>query len=375
MTARSRLVSSCVLATCLALVSCSGDSGPKPADAGVPDASNQPVVGGKLGAAIASAAAAGTGSAKAKSADPNEPPESGIFAEGEADKRQPRGGPPKVDVLSDGVEPRVQLANKLDAAETKTSVTVGMRMGQGVRLPTVTFELSIKPEKAKGDKAAEEKDAAGPAHVAATVTGVSVSPSQPVPKEMGDAIAKLKGTVLRWDQTAEGVVTAQATELPKDAGEGLELIVDSLADTVGTMIAPVPSKPVGKDAYWIVGDRAKTAVGVDVVRFRVFKVMGIENGQVTLSVDVRQYAADKTLKLDGGGGQKQEMVMELFDSQGKGTLVWKAESFVPVRGDVKVGLGARLAGGPPGGRGGPVVQTELTGAIAPPASATPDKKP
>lgn len=373
---RLRFATSCLLAGCLALTSCGQDgSGQKPADAGVPDASKEPIVGGKLGAAIASAAAASSATAKAKAGDEGAPPETGIFAPGEADKRQPRDAAPKLELLGEGADPKVQLALKLDAPEQKTTVTIGMRMGQGMRLPTVEFALSIKPEKGKGEKP-KDPAAPEPLRVAATVTGTSLPGSQNIPKELGDAIGKLKGTVVRWDLTAAGAAQNHAVTLPKDAGEGLELVVDALVDVLSGMTAPLPAKPVGKDAYWMVGDRSKTAVGLDVVRYRVFKVQSIEGDAVTMSVDIRQYAADGKLKIDTAPGQKSEMPMEAFDSAGKGTVVWKADGFLPVRGDVTEAVRAKISAG---GRGSAMVQTELTGqlggGVAPAAPAAPAQPP
>jgi hypothetical protein len=367
----------CLLASCLVLPACgSGDSGSKPTDAGVPDAPNQPMVGGRLGAAIASAAAASSASAKskAKGADGDQPPESGVFGPGEADKRQPKGAPPKIDMLGEGTDPKAQLALKPDGPEQKTTITVGMRLGQAVRLPSVEWALSIKPEKAKGDKPAEGA-APAPLRIAATVTGVSMPPQNGSPKELSDKIAKLKGAVVRWDFAPNGAATNHAVELPKDSGEGLELVVDALVETLSLMSAPLPSKPVGKDAFWIVADRGKTAIGLEVVRYRVFKVQSIENDTVTFAVELRQYAADQKLMVPDEQGKKSDMALEAFESQGKATVVWKADAFVAVRGDVSERVGAKLAGGPRGSG----VATELTSTVgAAPTSApasAPAKKP
>lgn len=369
---RARFVPSCLLALTFALTACgSGDSGPKPADAGAPAVPSGPVVGGKLGAAIASAAAAGTAAPKAKSTSGDEPPENGIFTPEEAEKRQPKDAAPKLDVLGDGAEPRTALALKLDGSEQKTTLTIGMRMGQGMRLPTVEFALSIKPEKATGDPPKEGAPPA-PTRVAATVTGTSLPGSQPLPKELTESIAKLKGMVVRWDLSADGVWRNSAVELPKDAGAGLELVIDALVDMLSALTAPLPSKPVGKDAYWIVSDRARAAVGLDVLRYRVFRVQAIEGDRVTLSVEIRQYAADAKLKLDGGAGEKADMPMEQFDSSGKGTIVWTAGTYLPAGGEISEAVRARVAAG---GNRAAMVQTELSGrlggaAAAPAASAT-----
>src|SRR5262249_24090407 len=161
---------------------------------------------------------------------------------------------------------------------------VSLRMGQN-RLPPVDFALAIKPEKKAKDAPAD-----APTKIAATVTAATLPSTAGIPKELIDEIGKLKGTVIRWDLTAAGAASSFAVELPKGAGEDVGLVIDSLIDTMSMMMVPLPAKPVGKDAYWIVADRAKSAVGLELLRYRVFKVLKIEGDAVTLSIDIRQYS-------------------------------------------------------------------------------------
>ena len=388
-----RFAGSLVLVASIAALGCGPDKDTgKPLDAGAPDAATQPIVGGKLGAALASAAAAANSSAPAKGAAKGDdaPPENGIFGPGDADRRQAKDAPPKIEVISEGAEPRISFATKLDAPEQKVTVNVGIRINQG-RLPGIDFALSIKPDKAKADKPKDGAAAApatatppGSVRFAATVAGTSVPPAAGIPKDFADAVAKLKGAVVRYDLSPTGAATNFSMEVPKDAGEGLEIVLDALVDAISMFTVPLPAKPIGKDGYWIASDRARTAAGIEVVRYRVFKIVGADDTGVTLSVDIRQYSADQKLKLDTGTGQKNEMGMDAFDSQGKGTVVWKTDTFLPARGDFSERVAARIAlpqgAQQPGGRA-PVVQTEVTGAVgggapaAPASSAAPEKKP
>lgn len=357
----------CLLAAPLALLSCGPDNTSKPADAGVPDAPQGPIVGGRLGAAIASAAAASSSSAAAKQKSAGDaPPENGVFAAGEADKRQPKDAPPKIDLLSEGEGTKVQLANKADLPEQKSSVTVSVRVGQQ-RTPSIDFALSIKPEKSKEKPKEPPSGAAPPVRMAATVTGATLPSMQGVAKEAADQIAKLKGTVIRYDFAAGGIASNYAVELPKGAGEGLDLVLDALVDALGLMTVVLPPKPVGVGAYWIVGDRGRSAVGItpggiNVVRYRVFKVQKIEGEVVTLALDLRQYAADQSVKVDNGG-QKADLGLEAFDSQGKGTVVWSPSATLPLSGELSphVTMGLAAPGAPPGR--GPRVQVELAAKI------------
>jgi hypothetical protein len=360
----------CLVAAPLALLSCGPDNTSQSADAGVPDAPQGPIVGGKLGAAIASAAAASSASAAAKQKQAgDQPPENGVFAPGEADKRQPKDAPPKIDVLSDGEGTKVQLASKIDPPEQKATVSVSMRAGPQ-RTPGIEFALSIKPEKSKDkpkDANKAPEGAAPPARMAATVTGATVPSMQGVSKELADTIGKLKGTVIRYDFTTSGVASNYAVEVAKGADE-LAPLLDALLDTLGQVTVVLPPKPVGVGAYWIVADRGKSATmglvkgGLNVVRYRVFKVQKIENDVVTLSVDLRQYAADQNVSIDNGG-QKADLGLEAFDSQGKGTVVWAPNGTLPVSGDVSshVALGLAAPGAPPGR--GPRIQVDMSSKV------------
>lgn len=377
MTHAPRLVRSCLLAASLALAACGSDNPPKAPDAGAPETGKEPVVGGKLGAAIASAAAQSTAApVKAKAQDSDQPPENGIFPPGEAEKRQPKDAPPKIEVMSDGDGPKVQLAYKLDATEVKTTITAGLRMGQG-RLPSIDFALSIKPDKPKdkaGDKAADkpkDKPAEAPGgavHLVATVTGATLPASQGAPKDAVDEIAKLKGATIKYDLTAVGQTSNFVIEVPKGAQEGLRPVLEALANAMSLFTVALPPKPVGLGAYWIAADRAKGDAGLDVLRFRVFKILKMEGEVVTFSMDVRQYSADQKVKIQDQSGE-QELVLNAFESKGTGAVVWKADAFLSQKGDATQDMSARVTppGQPPAQPGqrpqGLMLQSQITASL------------
>lgn len=381
-----RFVRWCLVAASLATVSCGSDDKPKSPDAGAPEQGKEPVVGGKLGAVIASAAAQGTAAATAtaKSAQQgNQPPETGVFAPGEADKHQGKDAPPKVDLMSEGEGNKVQLAYKLDVAEVKTTIQTSLRMGQA-RLPPLDLGLSIKPEKDAKDKDAKDKpkDAAGVVHLVATITSATLANAQGAPKDAVDEIAKLKGATVKYDLAANGGTSHFVVELPKGAKEGLRAIVESLASAIGLLTVPLPAKPVGLGAYWIAAERAVGDVGLDVVRFRVFKVLKIEGETVTLSMDTRQYSADQVVKLEDDTG-KQELALNAFESKGAGSLLWKADGLIAQKGDFTQDMQARVTPpgqppqqGPQGQRGGLMLQSQLQAAVGGGMSTgAPAKKP
>ena len=184
-----------------------------------------------------------------------------------------------------------------------------------------------------------------------------------IPKDLGDQLAKLKGSEIRYLLSPQGVISESAITLAKGADANLELIVRQLVEAVGLLTPPLPSKPVGVGAYWMATDRLTSAV-VDVVRYRVFRVEKIEKDRATLNLEVRQYVAKS--EVDAGGGQKLSAVQ--FDSLGKGKVDWTAAGLMPARGEgqVRMILDGKVATGQQGR-----LQTEFQVKVA---AAEPDRK-
>ena len=337
-----------------ALFASAGCEKEKPAavaeDAGAGDnRPNKAQLSGKFGAAVAAAASGQAPSAAAASAA-NGPPESGIFAPGAADVTQPPAAPPKVELINDGAEPRFQLAYAPSGDEQRIVIQVSARLGQGGGLPNIDFALSMKTDKAG----------------LTTATVVSATPGKEIaaqlPKDFAAAVGKLKGTEIRFTLGPDGVMSAPAFTLSKDADAGLEIAVRGLIEAMTLMEAPLPKKPVGAGGYWMVTDRSST-FGIEVVRYRVFKVQKVEKDHGTFAVDVRQYAVKGTNDLGG-----QQATFEHFESSGKGNTEWAPSAFFTpgselnqrMRGQINTGKAGQMA----------MLQTELTGATAP---ATDDK--
>ncbi|MFS8070453.1 MAG: hypothetical protein ACMG6S_29160 [Byssovorax sp.] len=345
------------------LSGCNDDKTTTVTDAGVDDAgSTKALLGGKLGAAVA--AAPGDG-----------PPEAGFFPPGGADKAQPPGAPPKVDVLDEGAEPRVLLATA-PPSEQQAQVLASYRMGQQ-GLPPFAFSLAIKSAKGKDEKV----DA--PQIVAKVIAIEIPGLGGKLPKEVAEGLEKLKkgleklkGSEVRYRLTSDGAMLDMSTSIPKDKDKApnpevdpmLDIAMRGLLEAMTLTTVPLPTKPVGVGGYWIATDRG-TSFGIDVVRYRVFKVQKIEKGQATLTVDTRQYAVKNEIEL-GAIAQNQKIAAEHFDSQGKGTINWVSSQILPPTSDVSQRTTVMI-GGPPGQpKGG--IQVEFVGKTSVPEKT--DKK-
>ncbi|MEP7125000.1 MAG: hypothetical protein ABJE95_28985, partial [Byssovorax sp.] len=188
---------------------CKDDKTTAADDAGVEDAGRKPVLDGKLGAAVAAAESSARPST-ATSAPGDGPPEAGFFPPGGADKAQPPGAPAKVEVLSDGAEPRVALTQALPA-EQQARVLAGYRMGPQQQLPAFDFNLAIKTDRPKGK---DEKVDSIP--VVAKIVSVQIpGAAGKLPKELTDGLDQLKGGEIRYSLTADGAMLGLTTSIPK----------------------------------------------------------------------------------------------------------------------------------------------------------------
>lgn len=344
------------------------------ADAGAPDSGpSQPLLDGKLGEAVAAAEATASArdtAPKKGGGDLDGPPEKGIFEPDAAAKAHPVGAPPKVEMLGEGAEPRASLAAKIEPGATrKVVLTLGLRAQAPIDVALgVTFKVD-KPKdekkagadakKAAGDapkKAGEEASAHSGQLVVGKVTSVNASSRGASTDELSKIFEKMSGSQIRFLEQPDGSANGFSHELAKGADPGLDSALQALEEAMSIMIAPLPSKPVGVGGYWMVTDRARTA-GIEVVRYRVYRVTKIEGSQVSLSMELRQYSTEASMPMPGGQKDAGALTLERFESRGKGDVTWGPGTFLPSTGDVSSQLqGLIIPPGQPNQRG--QVQTE-----------------
>jgi hypothetical protein len=344
------------------------------ADAGAQDTGPaQPVIGGKLGAAVAAAASGGAPSPSAQAVESSgAPPESGVFTPAGAAAALPRDRSHTIEVISDGGEPRVKLAAPIDVkGERRLSATLGLRMGGPQGLPNLDLGLRLKADKPK-EGAAKAADAGASAlTITARVTSAtlaSMSLGGP-PRELSDLIGALKGSSIRYELSPENRASGFRFELAKGVDPGLQPLLEALGEGIGLLTPPLPDKPVGAGAYWMVTDRASASgARLPVLRYRVYKLEKLEGSTASITMDTRQYADGPDMKLPGGG-REMTLTIDRLDSSGKGSIRWSAGAFAPLAADVSQRLQALLV--PPGSRQaaqGSVVQVELTVKLSEPAA-------
>jgi hypothetical protein len=278
--------------------------------------------------------------------DEKGPPPEGIFAPGAADQRHSKGTPTKLELISDGSEPRVSLEaapgdTGTSAASGPASMELAMQMGPRVAMPTVDFGLALGPAK---------KDDGGAEWLVADVRKAIAAKQQlgQLPPGIDKEIGSLDGTSIRIKITRDGCESDMQVQLAKTARPDLERLVMNAGEALVFATVPLPPKPVGVGAQWIAETRMPLS-GLDVIAYRAYRVKDIDGDRVHLALDVKAYATGKDVQLQG---VPKGATLEQFDAQSGGELEfirgeWLARKSVLQQ---RVIMVFRAAGGGQGGQ-------------------------
>jgi hypothetical protein len=268
----------------------------------------------KLEKAMRAATAAAAASSAAATSGP---PPTGIFDPGVADQRHPKGTPTRVDMVTEGADPKVSLGAAADGgAELGRGSSYGpammelaIELGPRLAMPTVDFGMVLAPGK---------KDEGGADWLVADV--VKTTPAQQqvaqLPPGMDKEISSLQGTAIRIKITPDGMESEFRTELGKTAKPELERLAQSAAEALVFATVPLPPKPVGVGGQWIAETRMPFS-GLDVIAYRAYRVKSVEGDRLHLTLDVKAYAASHEVNIEG---VPKGATFEQFDSQSQGEL-------------------------------------------------------
>ena len=307
------------LATLLAGVLASGcteEKKPVVVDAGVLDAGPKAALGGRLGAALAAAESGDAGAAmKLSSTSSDGPPDHGIFGPGAADRIMAKADRPRVQVLTEGAEPKFTPSLKLKpGASQPYTFTIAGRRGAQQRLPTMRFDVVTEVQKKKSDGA----DAQAEPGLRVLTKLKEIVPPEGSPKETADLLAKLKGSEFAFTVKPDGSAFDYESKPSKESTRDVRYLLRSVVDIVSLIQTPMPSKPVGVGATWMATDRA-TTFGMDTIRYRAVRVSAISEASVALKVEAREYAADHHFDAPFGP-ESAEILMEDLASSSSGSI-------------------------------------------------------
>jgi hypothetical protein len=166
--------------------------------------------------------------------------------------------------------------------------------------------------------------AVGP-RVYVTITNVAVAGgnNDRLPKDVIDLLEKLRGSVVSFTMTDTGAADFRRDLAnPDDATSNApvrDIALRSLEDALSGMYVPTPPKPIGAGGYYIVADRVGS-LGVEVIRYRVFKVTKVNGNTASIALDLKQYATGPKLDLPQLGEKIAKLPLSEYTVQGKGFL-------------------------------------------------------
>jgi hypothetical protein len=82
---------------------------------------------------------------------------------------------------------------------------------------------------------------------------------------------------------------------------------------------PAPDKPIGENGYFIVADR-RSSLGVEVIRYRVFKVIKVNGDVASITLDQKQYAVAPKIDLPQASDQLAKVTLTEYRAVGTGLL-------------------------------------------------------
>ena len=254
---------------------------------------------------------------KATPATDEGPPPAGVFAPGVADRRHPASTPGKVELLTEGDEPRLVLGAAADASAGSSLprmygpavLEIAVQLGPRTALPTIDMSLLLGA--AKGDPG-------GPEWITASIKRALPSPDQAgeIGPDGAREMASLEGTQLLLKMTDDGRESDVREVLGKGAREELDRVAKNAAEALVFATVPAPPKAVGVGAQWMAETRM-TWSGLDVIAYRAFKVNSIDGNRVGLTVDVKGYATSSDMDLPG---VPPGSVLKQFDARAQGDM-------------------------------------------------------
>ncbi len=284
--------------------------------------------------------------ASASAASDNGPPPEGIFAAGAADRRHPKGVPTKVDLLTDGAEPKLALSGAAGADASSdamrassygpAALEIAQQMGQRAPATTIDFGLLLSPGKA---------DEGGPDTLVATVKTAALPKEQlgQMPQGLDKEVGTLAGTQLRLKLSPDGMQSDLSMMLGKGTKPDYDRLGQNAVEALAMMAVPLPGKPVGVGAQWIAETRMPLA-GLDVVAYRAYRVKSVDGDRLHLTLDLKAYASDKDVQL---AGVPKGATLEQYDVVGQGELELVRGEIVARKADVQQRVVMVFA--PPGG--------------------------
>jgi hypothetical protein len=278
---------------------------------------------------VGTGVAAGAGGAAKEIALPK--PKTGVLSPGAANKVLRIGGPPIMKLLDAGAEPRSDLSYALTKGSTQKvqmsmDMVMAMKMGPqtlpSTTIPTMTMLL---------DMTTADKNPSGEWRIESKLTQVTINPKGAQQEQFAAAmrpqIEAMEGLGMGYWINAKGRVRDVNIDVPKSVPDAAQQMLQGMNQSFESMVAPLPSEPVGLGARWQVVSRMASS-GADLLQSAVYTLKARDGGKMTLNVTLSQLAASDTIKPPGMPPEISAQVRS-FNSGGSGTSLIDTQHVAP----------------------------------------------
>lgn len=245
----------------------------------------------------------------------------GVLSPGAANKVLRIGGPPIMKLLDAGAEPRSDLSYALNKGSTQKlrmtmDMVMGMKMGSQALPPTTIPTMTMLL-----DMTTTDKNPSGEWRIESKLTQVTINPKGGQQEQFAAAmrpqIETMEGLGMGYWINAKGRVRDVNIDVPKSVPDAAQQMLQGMNQSFESMVAPLPSEPVGLGARWQVVSRMASS-GADLLQSAVYKLKSRDGAKVTLDVTLLQLAANDTIKPPGMPPEISAQVRS-FNSGGSGT--------------------------------------------------------
>jgi len=235
---------------------------------------------------------------------------------------------PKVELLSAGSDPKKELRYAFQKGQSQQWVMKHlMKMSiEGAKrppgnMPEIAFTFEVEAAKVEPNGVGHLRFSYSKAEI-----GESGLPAR-IRTEMTKGlkeISKVKGTQVVTDR---GFILQSDLDVSGVTDERLQVLLDSMRQSIKQMANPLPKEAVGVGAKWKVIHDVDT-MGMELTQTANYEVVSMDGSNVELKVTVEQKAEDTELAMPGMPDSAKVEVKEV-DSNGKGTMTIDLESLLP----------------------------------------------
>jgi len=235
-----------------------------------------------------------------------------------------------VELIEPGAEPRRELRYDFSKAETQTfkmimdmamAIQVGAMNQPRTELPPVHMVMKVEPQEVTPD---------GSLRYRFDLTSTGLDESAGADPRMVEAMrAELKKTegMSGWALVdARGFTKKADISVPAGAGAQLKDLVNRMKNQIEQMSAPLPEKPVGVGARWLVTQ----PVSNEMLKFSqkaTYELKAIEGDVIEMHIDIAQEAPPQDIEAPGMGDASARLVA--LKSGGSGKTVVDLAELVP----------------------------------------------